>query len=158
MWLFTNHGFLSIVQHLGDPEKLLVRARVRKDLEQFIELLNEISEEEHPVAEMELADYRFRTFADRDAVAEVFASIARSIEYGNFKNAVHGDPKRDDAYFKVWEGDAGVTIASVILPFSTIPVTHIEQLEETRPLASLTAGFAIVPLNYLHKAWLPSVL
>ena len=33
MWLFTTQGFYSVVAHRRDPDRLLVRARAREDLE-----------------------------------------------------------------------------------------------------------------------------
>jgi hypothetical protein len=33
MWLVTTQGFYSVVAHRGDPDRVLVRARVREDLE-----------------------------------------------------------------------------------------------------------------------------
>ena len=40
MWVFTQHGFISIVSSLQDPKVVMVRARDRKSLEQFIEALD----------------------------------------------------------------------------------------------------------------------
>jgi hypothetical protein len=35
-------------------------------------------------------------------VAQAIFQIVSSIDYGNFKEAVHGEPDRDVAYMQVW--------------------------------------------------------
>jgi hypothetical protein len=35
MWMITTIGFFSVVQDHDDPDRLLVRARVREDLERL---------------------------------------------------------------------------------------------------------------------------
>jgi hypothetical protein len=102
MWIFSKAGFVSIVRHKSQPGKLIVRARVREDLERFAKLLDEITGEPHAIRETPSRDYRFRTVATKQAVAQVLARQVTEIDYTNFKDAVHGDPQRDDAYMDVW--------------------------------------------------------
>ena len=102
MWLFTKHGFVSIVENLHNPETLLERARVRKDLENFVETLKAIDGKDRWIAETPAADYGYRIVAEKGVVADAVAASTRGIDYSNFKNAVHGDPSRDNAYFEVW--------------------------------------------------------
>lgn len=102
MWIFCKQGFVSIVKHRLLPGMLLVRARVRDDIENFVRLLDEISGKKHPVEETPDADYRFRTVACKRLVAKVVSRIAGEIDYPNFKDEVHGDRQRDLAYMKVW--------------------------------------------------------
>jgi hypothetical protein len=102
MWIFCKSGFVSIVRHKVWPGKLLVRARVRADLENFVHLLDEIGKTTHAIEEIEKADYRFRTVATPRLVAAAVAQIVADIDYPNFKNAVHGDHNRDGAYLRVW--------------------------------------------------------
>lgn len=102
MWIFCKSGFVSIVRHRLWPGKLLVRARVRCDLENFVHLLDEIGDTKHAIKETKNADYRFRTVASQRLVGEAVARIVADIDYPNFKNAVHGEPNRDRAYMRVW--------------------------------------------------------
>ena len=102
MWIFSRTGFVSIVAHKSQPGKLVVRARVREDLEQFAKLLDDITGEGHAVTETPGRDYRFRTTATKDAVAQALARQVADLDYTNFKDAVHGDPQRDSTYLDVW--------------------------------------------------------
>ncbi len=106
MWIFCKQGFVSIVQHRHLPGKLLVRARARPDLENFVRVLDEISGKEHSIQETPRADYRFRTVACKRTVARAMARIAVDIDYPNFKDAAHGDRVRDSAYIRVWRAMA----------------------------------------------------
>jgi hypothetical protein len=102
MWIFSKRGFVSIVQHRQLPGKLLVRARTKADLENFVRLLDEIGGRKHPVQETPDADYGYRTVACKRVVANAVSRITTEIDYTNFKNGVHGDPARDSAYLEVW--------------------------------------------------------
>lgn len=49
------------------------------------------------------ADYRYRSYIDRDIVAGAISDHILSISYDNFKNSVpKGDKKRSEAYMNVW--------------------------------------------------------
>lgn len=102
MWVFTKTGFVSIVKHKFIPGSLMIRARVREDLEQFIAVLDEVSGSKHSIKETPDGDYRFRTTATKNAVAQALARQITDLDYTNFKNAVHGDRDRDSAYMGCW--------------------------------------------------------
>ena len=104
MWIFTNKGFLSIVEDKDDPARLLVRARYEGDIERHFG-------EEAEVIELEFSDYRFRVFLPREEVRAVIDRELASLDYGNFKNSFDRDnvslsletrEERHDALFKVW--------------------------------------------------------
>ena len=38
MWLITTQGFYSAVEHREDPERLIVRARTREDIEALADI------------------------------------------------------------------------------------------------------------------------
>ena len=104
MWIFTNKGFLSIVEDRDDPERLLVRARYEGDIERHFG-------GEVEVLELEGADYRFRAFLPREEVRTVIDRELSSLDYGNFKNSFDRDnvslsraarEERHDALFQVW--------------------------------------------------------
>ena len=95
MWIALNNSFLSIVENLNNPGELLVRARLKGDIENvFPEALT---------FEDQSADYRYRAFLERQLVAEVIADKILSINYGNFKSSIDkSEHLRHDVYLKVW--------------------------------------------------------
>jgi hypothetical protein len=95
MWIFLNDAFLSIVEHREDPSKLLVRARVRGDIERVFPAAKVLHT---PVR----ADYAYRAVIDRRVVADRLRAAVDSIDYPNFKNSVTEDD-RHDVYMGVWE-------------------------------------------------------
>lgn len=98
MWLFTVEGFLSVVQHRDDHDKVVVRARNRTALESISEVLG---------VEIKItptADYPCRVIISKDQMANLAATFVREIDYDNFKNAAHslGDDRYDRALMQVW--------------------------------------------------------
>lgn len=105
MWIFTDSGFLSIVQDTAMPGHLLVRARVRRDLKDFILTYCTLYDEELPILETPDRDYRYRVSVRAPRVGEILEMLITSIDYSNFKNRVHDvdpDPRRSIAYTQVW--------------------------------------------------------
>ena len=95
MWIALNNSFLSIVENLDNSDELLVRARVKGDIESVFA--------EAQTFEDQSADYRYRAFLERQLVAEVIANKVSSINYGNFKSSIDkSEYRRHDAYLKVW--------------------------------------------------------
>lgn len=95
MWVFLNKAFLSIVQDRGNAQRLLVRGRIAGDIQKVFPLAE--------VEETPNADYRYRAFVPRDAVALALYSSALSIDYTNFKGSVNRrDHNRQSAYMRVW--------------------------------------------------------
>lgn len=101
MWLVTARGFYSVVADTTDPagERLLIRARVRSDLEALRGLLPALEIEETPDR-----DYRFRARASKRAFAGVVFNLVAEVDYPNFKNAVAARQGRERAhvYSGVW--------------------------------------------------------
>jgi len=93
MWVLMNDSFLSIVAHTDKPGHLLVRSRIKGDIERAIP--------DAEVYEIESADYRYRADVERRVVGEALGQAVESIAYHNFKSSVK-DPARHDAYMKVW--------------------------------------------------------
>lgn len=98
MWIFTKNGFFSAVQHLDLPDCLLVRARLKGDLNRFITAHNIKT----LVQVTPNADYRYRAIIKKTDFAKAVEAEAESIDYSNFKNAVHDGTPRDTAYMKCW--------------------------------------------------------
>ena len=85
MWLLTTQGFYSVVAHRDDPDKLLVRARTRADIEALGEQIPAIEPFEDPAA-----DYRYRAVVSRAEWLVALAQLVTELDYDNFKNAVAG--------------------------------------------------------------------
>jgi hypothetical protein len=94
MWLFSQRGFFSIVQHEKDPDSLLVRARVKGDIERYWPKATVECHEER--------DYLYRTTLPRNEVAHVLGKMAYKIDYTNFKAYIE-DKSRSPWYLRVWE-------------------------------------------------------
>ena len=93
MWIFLNNSFLSIVQDKTKPGTLVVRARIKGDIERVFPGAN--------VKHTPDADYGFRTLVAREALAKGLVQKIQEIDYPNFKDSVkEGD--RHDAYMSVW--------------------------------------------------------
>ena len=98
MWLFTVEGFLSVVQHRDDHDKVVVRARNATALEGIAESLG-VEIQSTPTA-----DYPCRVVITRKQMAGLAAAFVEEIDYDNFKNAAHslGDARYDRALMQVW--------------------------------------------------------
>jgi hypothetical protein len=94
MWIFLSDSFLSVVSHRTKPEVLLVRARVKGDIERVFPKAK--------VTRSPSADYLFRAEMTRAAVAKAMTERIRRIDYDNFKNSIREDD-RHDACSKIWQ-------------------------------------------------------
>ena len=95
MWVMLNNSFLSIVENINNSEELLVRARVRGDIER---VFNDAS-----VFEDVAADYKYRAFIDRKKVQNEIRKQVEGINYYNFKDSISKEEQeRHDAYIQVW--------------------------------------------------------
>lgn len=97
MWLFTKQGFYSAVEHRDDPERIIVRARAKKDLEALqVQIPNMIIF--HGGAK---ADYPHRAIVSREEWTIAVARLAMELDYTNFKNSI-ADNRRHSTYLGVW--------------------------------------------------------
>ncbi len=87
MWVFTNKGFLSIVQHKDMPGHFQVRARTRRPLEELWP--------GQPVQVIGWADYRYRISIRKEEVLPVLIGEISGIEYTSFKNSC-----KDEGYLR----------------------------------------------------------
>ena len=93
MWIQFNNAFLSIVENRDNELELLVRARIKGDIEKIFP--------DADVFEDESADYRYRAFISKAKVAERMTLKMKEINYDNFKNSVK-ETNRKNAYSNVW--------------------------------------------------------
>lgn len=102
MWLFCEDGFLSIVAVRDDARKLLVRARCKDDLANFIRRSGLVSSDRH-IVETPDADYRWRAYMKREDVGIALVNALSAVDYDNFKHHVgQDDPGRAALYSGVW--------------------------------------------------------
>ena len=95
MWIVLNKSFLSIVKNRNNENQLLVRARVNGDIEKVFS--------DADVFEDKDADYKYRSYIDREVVANAIGKELLNINYDNFKNSVSKDDGiRGNAYMNVW--------------------------------------------------------
>ena len=88
-----NDSFLSIVAHKYDATKMLVRSRVRGDIQKSFPTA--------VVDEDQNADYYFRSVISREEVADAISRKLIEVDYPNFKGSVEDDT-RHNAYTRIW--------------------------------------------------------
>ena len=94
MWIFTDKGFLSIVQHKDFPDFFQVKSRTRSPLEMLWP--------EHDVEVIDWADYRFRISIRKDMVTPVLVGLLEEVLYTSFKNECHDDLEYYYALCRIW--------------------------------------------------------
>ena len=95
MWVFLNNSFLSIVENRNNKEELLVRSRIKGDIEKVFP--------DSDVFEMESSDYKYRSFIKKTDVSSKLKNIVEDINYDNFKNSISYDQsERHNSYLNVW--------------------------------------------------------
>lgn len=82
MWIFTETGFVSAVQHRDNPDYLVVRARDRQSLQVLAD-----------TCELEInsslgSDYPYRVFISKGDFTSWMNDNIDFLEYDNFKNRV----------------------------------------------------------------------
>lgn len=82
MWIYTQHGFLSITRRISDPTVYKIRARRREDLERVAALLPWFPE----VIDTPGRDYACRVHVSQEQVASVLEALAWDLDYSNFKD------------------------------------------------------------------------
>lgn len=108
MWLLTPRGFYSVVANNDDPETVLVRARVRGDLEELADLVGGLE-----ILETPERDYRWRAVVSRTAWSGALVLLAAEIDYPNFKSevALRQGHERAGVYHEVWATLRGLSRA-----------------------------------------------
>lgn len=89
MWLFTRHGFYSVVRdtYSRDRDHMAIRARDREHLENLGKLVDS-----GRIIETPEADYRWRIVVPRRVWLErIMPALAEDVEYTNFKKSVPND-------------------------------------------------------------------
>jgi hypothetical protein len=97
VWLMTPaRGFYSVVEHRDQPGNLLIRARVRGDLENLEPLIDGLQ-----ILDTPEGDYGYRATITRADWQAAVAVMASEVTYPNVKDAVVDD-HRHDVYANAW--------------------------------------------------------
>lgn len=99
MWLFTKHGFYSIVQKA--PSEWHVRARVRGDLDNLLTAANL----ESKIIDTRAGDYQWRIILRKKCDLMAVAGAVFAIDYENFKDMIADTPDQKgklQAYHTIW--------------------------------------------------------
>ena len=95
MWVFLNNSFLSIVENRNNKDELLVRSRIKGDIEKVFP--------DSDVFEIENADYKYRSYIKKTDVSSKLKNLVEEINYDNFKNSISPDKsERYKSYLNVW--------------------------------------------------------
>jgi len=95
MWIVLNNSFLSIVKNRNNENELLVRARVKGDIEKVFSNVDTFEDIN--------ADYKYRSYITREDVASAISRELINIDYDNFKSSISKDDDiRKHAYMNVW--------------------------------------------------------
>jgi hypothetical protein len=99
MWIATEHGFYSAVENRNDKNTVMIRARVREDLEHLVKSLSLKT----PVVDSPNADYPYRVTITKKDWGKFLSTAGTSIDYPNFKSRVgKHDREREHVYHEVW--------------------------------------------------------
>jgi hypothetical protein len=103
VWIFTDFGFFSVVAHRDEPDRLLVRARVRSDLEALTQAIR--GRGKSRIYSTPDHDYPFRCIVKREAFGRALSELAERIQYDNFKNSVAATQgsERAHVYLGIWD-------------------------------------------------------
>ena len=100
MWVFTNHGFYSIVRILDtNPEKYWVRSRRKEHLTTYFS--------EERIIYTHATDYQYRVTINKEELIDIFTNLPQEIDYTNFKDSIHDKELKDAAHY-VWHDIFGV--------------------------------------------------
>jgi hypothetical protein len=97
MWLFTTHGFYSVVEHHQIKDRLLIRARKREHLAALFV--------DDKIKHTPERDYHWRVELWKDEWELVLMRLNDGLNYTNFKGAVfrkEGGTDYEHALHRVW--------------------------------------------------------
>ena len=100
MWLYTTRGFFSIVRDSQRPGEVLVRARLKGDIENLRGVWPTLT----PTLETNRRDYRWRASLPTRELPLLMSKLASEVDYTNFKDAVYQrqGAAREAIYHDVW--------------------------------------------------------
>lgn len=99
MWIFTQHGYISVVQHFSPTPgaELLMRARSFDHLSALLSLVIPQDEADDRILHTRENDYPYRVPVSREFFAKVVGASMAQLDYSNFKNRCAETLGRPDA-------------------------------------------------------------
>lgn len=91
MWIYTRYGFISAAVEDGTINTIKVRARSLRHMKQLqvrfrwlvkFRILYNVG-----------TDYPVRIYLTRTEFAKLLSDLAQDLDYSNFKDTLHNDPK-----------------------------------------------------------------
>ena len=111
MWIYTQNGFISVVQNIDAKpgRELLVRSRMRTHLVELLGQVMDKSTVEGLVLETPANNYPFRAFVSREVLAELVLGQLKRIDYPNFKGRCVNTlgHEQEGVLMEVWEASRG---------------------------------------------------
>lgn len=104
MWIITAIGCYSLTNHRDQPKNMMVRGRVRSDMERLVPLIP-FWALHSDIIETYDSDYKYRIIADREAMGGVFGKLVANMDYIGFKDNVADKQGKTRAqiYYDVWD-------------------------------------------------------
>lgn len=81
MWLFSETGFVSVVQDPQDSNKMVVRARDEESLKPLVDNYDV------KIVRLKNRDYPARVFLTREQFVDWLVEVGETLDYTNYKNA-----------------------------------------------------------------------
>jgi hypothetical protein len=105
VWCACTDGWFSIVKDIQEPGRMLIRARCENDINNlFTKYAKACPSMRKPTAD-NARDYRYRLSISKPDWVKLAGLLAESVEYPNFKSAVHqraDQQNKDAAYMEIW--------------------------------------------------------
>jgi hypothetical protein len=92
MWIFSQHGFASAVQHRRNHDLLMVRFRDHQDAVRYAKALVTANQRRVRLPRIwrdDHADYLWRFVCPKHQWAELLAELTDEVDYANFKSMMH---------------------------------------------------------------------
>jgi hypothetical protein len=80
MWLFSETGFVSVVQDPQDKNKMVVRARDEESLKPLVDNYDV------KIVKLKNRDYPARVFLTREQFVDWLVELGETLQYTNYKN------------------------------------------------------------------------
>ncbi len=112
MWIFTRNGFVGLVQHPQQADKLVFQTQTREEIEQMVRLLDEVGGTMHVVEQATDGFARFTTVTTKDVAAQVAARLVAEIDYQHFVQAMTFD-YGTSPQFLIWTQPSGLQVGRI---------------------------------------------
>lgn len=137
MWLFTKHGFYSVVRARKAPgaiklskDTLMIRARRKGHLKALRRRFNALKRAK--IHKDTHTDYRYRIFVAQGVWTKIATKLAAEIDYGNFKDTLKDSPRYAMAASQVWHVMFDLQIADELDDYESSDSWLFDRIDELR--------------------------